>query len=277
MVAQQYGPQVRRSDDDAVQRAFADAGPEGEPARRGLSAHRAEGGRGRRHASRVSPPPSRSIRRSTSATSSGDAPRAAGDRGNGRRRRPHDRHPAQAERDATKPATRPADQGDRAIVDFDGTIDGVPFPGGQAKDFTIIVGEGACCPSSSPRSTGMVGGRQPRSSSSRSRTTTTARKSPARRRSSTITVQSVANACFRRSTRNSRGKFGVASGDVEELRDRGGGQSRSGSSSARSKRGFAEQVMEALHRLDAVVCPIAGRNRSAALGERPSRTCRAAA
>jgi trigger factor len=38
-------------------------------------------------------------------------------------------------------ATRPAQEGDRVIVDFAGTIDGVEFPGGQAKDFAIVLGE----------------------------------------------------------------------------------------------------------------------------------------
>ena len=40
----------------------------------------------------------------------------------------------------------PAKSGDRAIVDFTGTIDGVEFPGGQAKDFAIILGEGRMLP-----------------------------------------------------------------------------------------------------------------------------------
>jgi trigger factor len=43
-------------------------------------------------------------------------------------------------------AQRAAREGDRAIVDFTGTIDGVEFPGGQAKDFPIQVGEGRMLP-----------------------------------------------------------------------------------------------------------------------------------
>jgi FKBP-type peptidyl-prolyl cis-trans isomerase (trigger factor) len=38
------------------------------------------------------------------------------------------------------------------IVDFTGRIDGVEFAGGQASDFGIVIGEGACCRSSRPRS-----------------------------------------------------------------------------------------------------------------------------
>lgn len=44
------------------------------------------------------------------------------------------------------PATRPAADGDRVTVDFTGTIDGVEFPGGQARDFPILLGEGRMLP-----------------------------------------------------------------------------------------------------------------------------------
>jgi trigger factor len=43
-------------------------------------------------------------------------------------------------------AGRPATTGDRVVVDFTGTIDGVEFPGGKAKDFTIELGEGRMLP-----------------------------------------------------------------------------------------------------------------------------------
>jgi trigger factor len=41
---------------------------------------------------------------------------------------------------------RPAQSGDRAIVDFTGRIDGVEFPGGQAKEYAIVLGEGRMLP-----------------------------------------------------------------------------------------------------------------------------------
>ncbi len=44
------------------------------------------------------------------------------------------------------PVSRPAQTGDRAIVDFTGTIDGVEFAGGQARDFAITLGEGKMLP-----------------------------------------------------------------------------------------------------------------------------------
>ncbi|HEY5310723.1 MAG TPA: trigger factor [Casimicrobiaceae bacterium] len=45
-----------------------------------------------------------------------------------------------------EPATRGAQTGDRVVVDFAGTIDGIEFPGGQAKDFAITLGEGRMLP-----------------------------------------------------------------------------------------------------------------------------------
>jgi trigger factor len=41
---------------------------------------------------------------------------------------------------------RAAQAGDRVRVDFTGTIDGVEFPGGQAKTFPIVLGEGRMLP-----------------------------------------------------------------------------------------------------------------------------------
>lgn len=43
-------------------------------------------------------------------------------------------------------ADRGAEAGDRVLVDFTGTIDGVEFPGGQAREFTITLGEGRMLP-----------------------------------------------------------------------------------------------------------------------------------
>jgi trigger factor len=40
------------------------------------------------------------------------------------------------------PAARPAKEGDRVTVDFEGTIDGQPFQGGKADDFVFGIGDG---------------------------------------------------------------------------------------------------------------------------------------
>lgn len=55
---------------------------------------------------------------------------------------------------------RPTAAGDRVTVDFSGRIDGVEFPGGQAKDFAIVVGEGRMLPEFEAAVTGMSAGEQ---------------------------------------------------------------------------------------------------------------------
>ena len=56
------------------------------------------------------------------------------------------------------PTTRAAQTGDRVIVDFTGTIDGVAFPGGQAQDFPINIGEGRMLPNFETATTGIRAG-----------------------------------------------------------------------------------------------------------------------
>ena len=43
-------------------------------------------------------------------------------------------------------ASRPAKEGDRLTVDFNGTIDGQPFAGGAAENFVFTIGEGRMLP-----------------------------------------------------------------------------------------------------------------------------------
>ncbi len=57
-----------------------------------------------------------------------------------------------------EPVTRAAEAGDRVIVDFTGKIDGVEFPGGQAKEFPIVLGEGKMLPEFDAAVTGMSAG-----------------------------------------------------------------------------------------------------------------------
>ncbi len=56
------------------------------------------------------------------------------------------------------PVERAAQSGDRVMVDFSGTIDGVEFPGGQAKDFAIALGEGRMLPEFEAAVTGTKAG-----------------------------------------------------------------------------------------------------------------------
>jgi trigger factor len=53
---------------------------------------------------------------------------------------------------------REAQAGDRVQVDFTGTIDGSEFPGGQARDFAIVLGEGRMLPEFEQALAGMKAG-----------------------------------------------------------------------------------------------------------------------
>ncbi len=62
------------------------------------------------------------------------------------------------QRTTYSPVERGAASGDRVRVDFTGTIDGVEFAGGQAKDFPIVLGEGRMLPEFEAAATGMKAG-----------------------------------------------------------------------------------------------------------------------
>jgi trigger factor len=64
------------------------------------------------------------------------------------------------QRTTFEPVTRPAQSGDRVLVDFTGTIDGVEFPGGQARDFPITLGEGRMLPEFETAVTGVRAGEE---------------------------------------------------------------------------------------------------------------------
>ncbi|HVN34844.1 MAG TPA: trigger factor [Casimicrobiaceae bacterium] len=53
---------------------------------------------------------------------------------------------------------RAAASGDRVVVDFTGRIDGVEFPGGQAANFGIVIGEGRMLPEFEAAVSGMSAG-----------------------------------------------------------------------------------------------------------------------
>ncbi len=52
-------------------------------------------------------------------------------------------------------ADRPARDGDRLTIDFDGAIDGQPFAGGKAENFTFLLGEGRMLPEFETAARGM--------------------------------------------------------------------------------------------------------------------------
>ncbi|TCS99058.1 trigger factor [Tepidimonas ignava] len=45
-----------------------------------------------------------------------------------------------------RPEGEPAQDGDRVTIDFEGKIDGEPFEGGKASDFSFVIGEGQMLP-----------------------------------------------------------------------------------------------------------------------------------
>ena len=58
------------------------------------------------------------------------------------------------------PATRPAQDGDRLTVDFEGTIGGEPFEGGKAEGFAFTLGEGRMLPEFDAAARGMSEGEE---------------------------------------------------------------------------------------------------------------------
>ena len=71
--------------------------------------------------------------------------RALDGRGDRRRRRRHDRAAAQAT-DEIHRGDAGGRGGDKVTVDFEGSIDGVPFAGGKGEDVAIVLGEGRMLP-----------------------------------------------------------------------------------------------------------------------------------
>jgi len=115
------------------------------------------------------------------------------------------------------PVTRPAAQGDRVTVDFSGRIDGVEFAGGQAKDFTINLGEGRMLPEFEAAVTGMQAGE-----SKVFRLTFPAdyhgKEVAGKEAEFTLQVLAVNEAQLPAVDADFAREFGVASGDLDELR-----------------------------------------------------------
>ena len=138
MVAQQYGPQVR-SDviSDAVQASFNDAMREQNLRVAGYP--RIEPKRGRAAADQLE---FSAVFEVYPEVKLGDLSRrrdrAAACRSRRRRTSTARSTSCASSARAMSRSRAPAQTGDRAIVDFTGTIDGVEFPGGQAKDFAIV-------------------------------------------------------------------------------------------------------------------------------------------
>lgn len=113
--------------------------------------------------------------------------------------------------------TRPAQAGDRVTVDFTGSIDGVEFPGGQAKDFAIALGEGRMLPEFEAAVMGASAG------ASKSFPLTFpadyhGKEVAGKTASFTLTVKEVAQANIPALDARFATAFGIKSGKVEDLR-----------------------------------------------------------
>lgn len=112
---------------------------------------------------------------------------------------------------------RPLQQGDRAMVDFTGRIDGVEFPGGQAKGFAIVLGDGRMLPEFDAALAGMAAGE--------TKTFTLAfpadyhgKEVAGRAAQFVLSVLSVSEPRLPAIDAEFARNFGIASGSVEELR-----------------------------------------------------------
>ena len=112
---------------------------------------------------------------------------------------------------------RPAANSDRVRVDFTGTIDGVEFPGGQAKDFPIVLGEARMLPEFEAAVAGMKAG-DSKHFSLRFPDDYHGREVAGREAQFLLTVNEVAHPQVPELGPEFAKAFGIASGDVADLR-----------------------------------------------------------
>jgi len=112
---------------------------------------------------------------------------------------------------------RGAAAGDRVVVDFTGTIDGVEFSGGQAKDFPIIMGEGRMLPEFEAALSGVVAG-DARRFSLTFPADYHGKEVAGKRAEFALTVKSVSEALFPAIDDEFAKAFGVASGSIDDLK-----------------------------------------------------------
>jgi trigger factor len=112
---------------------------------------------------------------------------------------------------------RSAQREDRVMVDFSGKIDGVEFPGGQAKDFAIILGAGRMLPEFDAALGGMTAG-ETRSFNVVFPADYHGREVAGKTAEFSITVHSIAQPILPDIDAEFARKYGIASGSVDELR-----------------------------------------------------------
>jgi len=111
---------------------------------------------------------------------------------------------------------RAAATGDRVIVDYSGRIDGVAFPGGQASDLAIVLGEGRMLPEFESALAGMSEG-ETRTFAVTFPDDYHGKEVAGKHAEFTVAVKSVAGATLPEVDAEFVRTFGIASGRVEEL------------------------------------------------------------
>jgi trigger factor len=112
---------------------------------------------------------------------------------------------------------RPVQTGDRAIVDFLGRIGGVEFPGGQAKEFAIVLGESRMLPEFDAALAGMSAGEH-KTFALTFPEDYHGKEVAGRTADFEITVRSVSEPVLPPIDAEFAKAFGVASGNVDDLR-----------------------------------------------------------
>jgi trigger factor len=115
------------------------------------------------------------------------------------------------------PVAHAAHGGDRVRVDFTGTIDGVEFPGGQAKNFPIVLGEGRMLPEFETAVTDMQAG-ETKSFELTFPADYHGREVAGRTAQFTLTALEVAKPQVPALDEEFAKAFGIASGEVADLR-----------------------------------------------------------
>jgi len=116
-----------------------------------------------------------------------------------------------------EPVTRPMQKGDRAIVDFTGTIDGAEFAGGQAREFPIVLGDGKMLPDFDAALTGMQAG-ETKHFSLTFPADYHGKDVAGKNAEFTLSVKSLGGPILPPIDADFARNFGIASGDLDELR-----------------------------------------------------------
>jgi trigger factor len=115
-------------------------------------------------------------------------------------------------------ADRPAKDGDKLTVDFQGTIDGLPFEGGRAENFIFALGEGRMLPGFETAARGMSAG-ESKSFSLKFPDDYHGKDVAGKEASFTLTVKNIDEAQLPEIDAEFARSLGVADGDVDKMRD----------------------------------------------------------